>query len=169
LTLFHKVRAPEERVIESDAICRVALADRLTVDVDGRLYACATLAESYQELPSSPLAGRLRTLRMGQVGDPEALRAPEAHLAAVFETGLFHGKRNKHSSLGRCGDCPHLGACTVCPVSIIHQPGNDDPDRIPDFICAFNQAALGWRERFPAEPSASNLLGAAIRNPDALV
>jgi hypothetical protein len=40
----------------------------------------------------------------------------------------------------------------VCPISIGHQPGNTDPDRIPDFQCAYNLVSLEYRERFPVQP-----------------
>lgn len=168
LTLFRKPESPEVRAVETDAVCRVAEADRLTVDADGRLYACATLAESYQALPSSVLFDRLRAVRMGRIQEPGRIGRTEAHLRTVGEAGIFHGKRRKRSSFGRCRDCAHCLDCTVCPVSIAHQPGNEDPDRIPDQACSFNRVALAWRDRFPARPSASDLLAAAIRIPDTL-
>jgi hypothetical protein len=40
----------------------------------------------------------------------------------------------------------------VCPASIVQIRGNTDPDRIPDFCCAFYRSALGARARFPARP-----------------
>ncbi len=49
---------------------------------------------------------------------------------------------------GRCGECPHLGLCAVCPLSTGHIPDNDDPDLIPAFQCAFNRVALDHRARF---------------------
>lgn len=167
LTLFRGAPAAEARPADPDAMCRVAEADRLTVDADGRVYPCATLAESYQELPATALAARLRALRMGRIDDPGLVARMDAHRRAVRATGLFHRKRQKHSSLGRCGDCERRLACAVCPVSIVHLPANGDPDRVPDFLCAFNRVALAWRDRFPARPSPANLLEAAIRLPHA--
>lgn len=69
--------------------------------------------------------------------------------AAVRATGLFHDKRTKFSSYGRCRECRYLETCGFCPVSIGHQPNNDDPDRVPDFLCAFNLVSNKYRERFP--------------------
>jgi uncharacterized protein len=168
LTLFRKAPPAEEELSDPDAVCRVAAGDRLTVDVDGRVYSCAMLVESYQELPSTPLAERLHALRLGQVDDPRLLSQKETHLRAVRDTGLFHDTRRRYSSFGRCGECRYRRDCTVCPVSIVHQPGNSDPDRVPDFICAFNRTALAWRDRFPAQLSGSALLEAAIRIPSAV-
>jgi len=37
-------------------------------------------------------------------------------------------------------------------VAIGHIPGNTDPHRVPDFLCAFNLAANEHRESFPSMP-----------------
>jgi len=43
-------------------------------------------------------------------------------------------------------------------VSIVHQPGNEDPHRIPPFVCAFSRVAARYRRRFPPAPDARRLL-----------
>ena len=91
---------------------------------------------------------------MGDLLDPRLPRRMAAYPAAARAAGIFHDKQDKYSSYGRCGECRYLSTCGVCPVSIGHQPGNDDPDRIPDFQCAYNLVALKYRERFPFQPSA---------------
>jgi sulfatase maturation enzyme AslB (radical SAM superfamily) len=62
---------------------------------------------------------------------------------------IFTGRANKYSSFRRCGDCEHLGSCTICPVSIAHAPDNTDPSRIPDVQCALQLVALEYRKRVP--------------------
>jgi sulfatase maturation enzyme AslB (radical SAM superfamily) len=166
--LFRRPSSPESGADRGDLMCRVAAADRLTVDADGQVYACVTLAESYQELPGTPIFERLKSLRLGKISDPEFERKLAGYGQAARVPGIFHGKERKHSSFGSCRECPYIDSCTVCPVSIAHQPGNTDPDRIPDFACSFNRVALKYRERFPAEPTAENLLAAAVRMPQAV-
>jgi hypothetical protein len=61
---------------------------------------------------------------------------------------IVNGKENKYSSYGTCAECRFLSSCSVCPTSIARIPGNRDPDRVPDFPCAFNLVALEARERF---------------------
>ena len=58
---------------------------------------------------------------------------------------------------GRVYPCP-VDACSPCPLSIGHIPGNSDPRRIPDFVCAFHMLVGEYRERFPREPDAIDFL-----------
>jgi hypothetical protein len=39
----------------------------------------------------------------------------------------------------------------VCPTSIGHIPGNTDPDRVPDNLCAYNLVSLAYKDRFPRQ------------------
>ena len=51
---------------------------RLTVDVDGQVYACPMLAESFQAFPDAPLRQRLIAMRLGDISDaslPARVRA----------------------------------------------------------------------------------------------
>ena len=87
-------------------------------------------------------------MRLGRLGAPDFEKRFADYPEAVRATGLFHDKQSKHSSYGRCGDCRHLAACSVCPMSIGHTPGNEDPNRVPDFACAFNLVSLDARSSF---------------------
>lgn len=120
------------------AMCRAGAADRLTVDVDGRLAGCVLLARSYQRFPEGPLGRRLAGLDPGRLEQPDLAGRLAAHARALRATRLFDGRERKHSSYGSCADCPQRDRCTVCPVSVAHLPGNTDPDRLPDLPCAFN-------------------------------
>ena len=51
-----------------------------------------------------------------------------------------------------------MTTCAICPVSIGHQPGNTDPHRIPDFLCAYNLVSLKYREKFPRQPDVRDIL-----------
>jgi sulfatase maturation enzyme AslB (radical SAM superfamily) len=123
LTLFRKLDGEETPHAADGSMCGVWDRDTTVVDADGREYLCAMFAESYQ--PPPPFL------------DPE----------------IFRHKERKYSSYRRCGDCEYLRECAVCPVSIAHIPGNRDPHRIPDFLCAFNQITLHHRTLFPPQPS----------------
>jgi len=95
---------------------------------------------------------------MGPIGaDNFAARYAEFPEAACG-TGLFHNKRRKYSTYGRCGECPYVGECSICPTSIGHIPGNIDPDRVPDFSCAYNRVSLKYRALFPRQPRPQELL-----------
>jgi hypothetical protein len=43
-------------------------------------------------------------------------------------------------------------------VSIGNIPGNEDPDRVPDFLCAWNLIVNEFRKRFPAQETAEDFL-----------
>jgi sulfatase maturation enzyme AslB (radical SAM superfamily) len=159
LRLFRKQQA-EARAPDNGAMCRVG-GGGITVDVDGEAVGCATFATSYQTLPPL-LAEQLGPLRLGQVTDPELPRrlADLPHRARALS--LFANKAAKRSSLGSCAECRFVQTCSVCPISIGHIPGNGDPDRVPDHVCAFNLLASTWRERFPIQPHPlDELLGRA--------
>lgn len=120
-------------------ICSMQDLNTLTIDADGRAYACAFFARSYQKLPSRFLQDQVRPLDLGAIDAPDfaekCTRLPEV----AARSRIFLDRSKKHSSCGRCSECPYLAGCTVCPVSIGRIPGNKDPDRVPDFLCAFNQ------------------------------
>ena len=81
-----------------------------------------------------------------------------AYPRAARAARIFDDKQDKYSSYARCGECRFLATCAVCPVSIGHQPGNEDPRRIPDFLCAYNLVSLAYRERFPRQADALDVL-----------
>ena len=97
-------------------------------------------------------------MRMGSVHDPRFARRHAAFPEAARQARMFDHKEEKHSSYGRCGDCRYVDQCSLCPGSIAHVPGNKDPDRVPDFCCAFNLIYLKHRERFPGKREPRDLL-----------
>jgi hypothetical protein len=105
-------------------------------------------AESYQTIQEGMLKDCLAPMRLGDIRAASLGRRLEEYPAAARGAGIFSNKQDKYSSYGRCGECRHIEACGVCPVSIGHIPGNTDPHRVPDLQCAFNLAVLTARERF---------------------
>jgi radical SAM protein with 4Fe4S-binding SPASM domain len=157
LSLFKKTVPDDPSPVEDGSLCRATRGSSLTVDVDGQVYSCTTFAGSYQRLPEY-LDRQLSALRLGHISDeglPERLADyPEAARRAP----IFFDKQRKYSAYGRCSECPHSVGCFVCPVSIGHIPGNTDPHRIPGFQCAFNRVVLKYREKFPRQPTAKEIL-----------
>lgn len=139
---------PSRRLV--GAMCNAPTGRTLAVDVDGQVHGCAVFVESYQKVASPFLRGCIAAIRLGDFRE----RGFAARLARYSEltraTGIFHDKRRKASPLGRCAECRFLDACSVCPASIGHIPGNADPRRVPALPCAFNRAVLACRERFIA-------------------
>jgi hypothetical protein len=135
------------------SMCGIGRGETLTVDVDGQIHGCVMFADSYQEFRTAFLRTRLQAMRMGDLRARELPQRLAAYPAAAQAAGIFDAKQDKYSSYGRCGECRYLAECSVCPVSIGHDPGNDDPRRVPDFQCAYNLVSLKHREAFPAQPS----------------
>lgn len=158
VTLFRKLPGRQAERSDGGAICSAGRGDALTVDVNGDLRGCVLFCESYQALPTDFLRQRLAPLGLGNVGEAGFERRLAAYPGIARTGGLFHHKDDKYSNYGRCADCGYVDSCTVCPVSIGHLPGNRDPDRIPDWQCAFNTVAGKWRERFPRLPTAADIL-----------
>ena len=131
-------------------MCGLPAASRVAVDVNGQIYGCATLVESYQEFPSDFLRVRLAPLKMGDLRDPGLHERLAAFPAMTRKARIFHHRERKYSSYGRCRACAYSDACFICPISIGLDPRNTDPHRVPDYFCAFNQVTLKYRNRFPA-------------------
>ncbi len=144
---------------EKDHMCGIALGETLTVDSDGITYGCTTLAQSYQNAGEGSLAGRLGSMCMGHIESSDLEERLIGFTALARSSGLFFEKKGKYSSYRRCRDCEHIDRCTICPVSIAAVPGNDDPDRVPDFNCACNMVALEHRDRFPGRKDPRKVLG----------
>ena len=157
LALFRKSVAREPRRERPLPMCPVADRRHLVVDVDGQVYGCVAFAESYQRFPTPLLQSRLERLRMGPIGAPDLAERLAGYQEAARSTDILTAKEEKYSAHGRCADCTYLESCDICPVSIGHQPGNDDPNRVPDFACAFMRTALESRARFPDQPSLTDL------------
>jgi sulfatase maturation enzyme AslB (radical SAM superfamily) len=135
-------RPPRERPRSEIPMCGVGRSGRIAVDVDGRVVRCVALAGSYQHFSPAMLRDRTAPLSLGSIGAPELEeRSARLHEATAREE-LFSRKEEKYSSYGACRDCVYLSRCRFCPVAIGHLPNNDDPRRVPDFVCAFNLAAL---------------------------
>lgn len=165
ISAFRRGRAAQGPPRRAGAMCGVGRPAALTVDVDGQVYPCTVLARSGQRSTSKLLEQRLGPLCLGRVTS-ERLRDRLARLPEiVLAAEIFDDKEAKHSSHGRCGECPHVELCSVCPVSIGHIPGNADPRRIPDSICAFNLLVGEYRRRFPREPDTIDFLTGADRLP----
>jgi len=158
LLMFRKEQPDSTHRGHGRLICNAPEGRTLTVDVDGQVYGCPTLAESYQTFPDTPLRRHLMAMRLGDIRDPKLSNRLKALPAAAKVAGIFHRKETKYSSYGRCADCRFFGTCLVCPMSVALDPDHADPDRLPDFLCAFNQVMLKYRERFPRQPSAQEIL-----------
>jgi sulfatase maturation enzyme AslB (radical SAM superfamily) len=160
--LFRRTQASSVHEPEGRSMCGVGRGENPAVDVDGQVHGCVMFAESYQTFPTRFLKTRLEAMRMGHLQAPDFSERFAAYPKAARAARIFDDKQDKYSSYGRCGDCRFLSTCAVCPVSIGHQPGNEDPRRIPDFLCAYNLVSLKYRERFPRQPDARDyLLGRA--------
>ena len=125
----------------SPRLCAAGRPDSLTVDVDGQVTGCPLFVQSYQRFPDTPLGQAMGTLQAGRVDDGDLVGRLTACRRRIDATGLFSNRSLKRSSYGRCGTCRYRRDCSLCPVTIVHQPGNADPNRVPDFACAFNRVA----------------------------
>jgi sulfatase maturation enzyme AslB (radical SAM superfamily) len=143
--------------------CSAPTGRVLAVDVDGQVHGCAVFIESYQGFASPFQRVRVDALRMGDFRAREFPQRLAMYPGAARQTGLFHGKRDKYSSYGRCAECRFLDECSVCPASTGNIPGNTDPRRIADFPCAYNLVALKYREKFPAQPTPLDILTGRVR------
>ncbi len=163
---FRKTTDPAPRhAPRGRAMCGVGEGEALAVDVDGQVTGCVTFASSFQRLPSELLSARLDPLRLGDVRDEALPRRLALYPEAARAAGLFYGKHHKRSSYGHCGECRHLDDCSVCPTSIGHIPGNTDPDRVPDNLCAFNLVSLDYKARFPRQPDLIEVLSGHAPEP----
>ena len=163
--LFRRNEEDSQHQPEALSLCGVGRGETPAVDVDGQMHGCLMFADSYQVFPATFLRSRLEAMRMGAVTDPALATRMAAYPAAAAAAGIFHGRQNKYSSYGRCRDCRFMATCAVCPVSIGHQPGNTDPDRIPDFLCAYNLVSLKYREQFPRAPDLADILSGGAKIP----
>lgn len=144
--------AEPRRRVQPHAMCNVESAEELTVDVDGDVYGCAMFAESFQEFPSDFLSSRMSNLRLGELSEPDLSNRMTSYSDVVTQAEIFHNRDEKHSGYAECRSCEFLDHCFVCPVTIGQIPGNTDPHRIPDFLCAFNLVSNRFREKLAGEP-----------------
>ncbi len=145
---FRGGRRPARRPWPLRAMCGVTEGTTPAIGVDGEVYGCGMLMGPLLSGKTPWLARELRRLRIGNLRDPGLSEQLKRFGAKAQASRFLIRKEEKHSSYGRCGACPAIEACAVCPVSIGLQPGNRDPNRIPDFNCAFAQVAWEARQRF---------------------
>jgi sulfatase maturation enzyme AslB (radical SAM superfamily) len=152
LKLFRKSSPGRRTWPDGDWACAAATASNLVVDADGLVYPCALLVRSSQTVARPGLARRLSAMTLGHVSDLDSIVAGLGRLRdAAQAAGIFRAQRGKRSRLGRCATCRHAGTCFVCPIACAKNPESSDPERIPDFQCAFNRVALDYRRRFPRQ------------------
>ncbi len=151
LPVFRKRRSERRPPAPSPWFCGAADGRDLTLDVNGELSGCVLFARSYRRNRATPLGGAIENLRLGSADGENLRTALAGYEDCLKATGLFHNRAAKHSSYGRCATCTYRRECSPCPVSIVNQPGNEDPDRIPDFICAFHRVTAKYRRRFPGQ------------------
>jgi hypothetical protein len=147
-------------------MCGVAEGKHLAVDMNGQVSGCVGFIESYQEVPGPLLDSRLESLHLGHIESPRFRELLARYPEAVRSVDLFAEKEKKYSSYGRCGDCPFLRSCVVCPLSIGHIPGNTDPCRVSDFQCAYNQVSHKYRNMFPRKPDTMDILRGNVMIPE---
>jgi sulfatase maturation enzyme AslB (radical SAM superfamily) len=151
LLVFRKRRSERTLAAPSSWLCGAGNGDSLTLDVNGGLSGCVVFARSYQRFPDTLLGRAMATLQLGPLNRNGLAGALAGYEDVLKATGLFDRRSAKYSSYGRCGTCGYRSTCWPCPVAIVHQPGNADPDRIPDFVCAFNRVTTKYRRRFPVQ------------------
>ena len=140
------------------AMCGVSRGEKPTVDVDGIVHGCATWVDSFQSFSSDFLKDQVEYLELGNLKDPDFQERYRELEGRVKDLDMFNHKQDKYSNYARCGECRFLTTCAVCPTSIGHIPGNTDPNRVPDFKCAYNLVAGSYRELYLEETSARKML-----------
>jgi len=131
-------------------MCNALNGDALVMDLDGQLYTCTLLVESYQKFPPGSLMEQVPALKLGDVRDPKVRMRCAALAESAGVANLLPSLRGSCSSCGNCDECEYSGQCNVCPVSIWQVSSAAGPYRVPDFVCAFNKVTLKYRERFPS-------------------
>jgi sulfatase maturation enzyme AslB (radical SAM superfamily) len=148
VTLFR--RGPGRVVSTGNGqMCGLTRPGTLTVDVDGEVNGCTTLARSYQTLSLPGLKRWVAPLRIGPVDAPDLEARVQSFRSSVERSALFGEREKKHSAHGRCRECRYRGECLICPAAIAR--AGEDPHRVPDYLCAFSRVSLSYRERFPAQ------------------
>lgn len=152
LRMFRSPLRPPTELPLGRSLCGIMRGEKPSVDTDGRVFGCGTVVGSYQEVPSREVRACLECIALGSIDDPQLAGRLAGYRERTRAVGLFDNKQRNRSSYGRCGECERLSQCAICPVSIGYIPDNDDFDRVPDFLCAWNLVSLECRERFRAQP-----------------
>jgi sulfatase maturation enzyme AslB (radical SAM superfamily) len=161
----HGDTADDVHMPRGRAMCGAPNGEVVAVDVDGAAYGCVMFAQSFQKLGSPFLRDQVAPLGLGPLAAPGFSDKLKLYPSSARSSSMFHKKQNKYSSYRKCGDCEFLSECSICPVSIGNIPGNADPDRIPDFMCAWNLVVRECGRRFPAQPTAFDFLVGTERLP----
>ena len=168
LRLFRKGRGQASPRTQRTRMCGVGSVGSLVVDVDGSVYGCVLFARSYQRLDSPALRRWIAPLSGGRFDDHWLARRLRAVRARLRRSALFTCWDQKRSGHGRCAHCPERARCAVCPVSIAHVHGNDDPHRVPDLPCAFFRSAGPHIRHFPVQPTEADRLSGRVNPPEML-
>ncbi len=163
VVIFRRAEEKEPAQEEPDASpegpgCGFPEGATLAVDVDGQVRGCLAVLDSVQNFPPDSLLGRVAGLGPGDVREPCFWERVEAFCRAARQNDLFGHLEDRYSRYGRCRDCSYRDACQTCPVATGYLEGNRDPRRVPALHCAFQKAALSYRERFPVRPAVAHLL-----------
>jgi sulfatase maturation enzyme AslB (radical SAM superfamily) len=159
-------RARGRRVMRKSGsmqMCRATQGRTLAIDPDGEVFACVTLSGTYQRFKSELLRRHAGLMRIGNICSKDFISEQTGFTARANAAPMFCGKEHKFSSYRACSECEYLGRCVLCPVSIGHIPGNRDPDRVPDFCCAFNYLSLKCREQFLNQALFGEPVAVAVR------
>jgi uncharacterized protein len=157
LALFRKKR-PDDVAPPPEWLCLAPQGENLTVDVDGQVYGCVLASSTYQGEARSATRQAADALHVGAGDSADFPDRVSAMAAMAQRAGVFQHAGQRYSSYGRCADCRFVGRCMVCPLAPACDPSCDDPRRVSDFICAFNQVSLAWRDAFPCRPGVLELL-----------
>jgi sulfatase maturation enzyme AslB (radical SAM superfamily) len=160
LTTFRRSRF-DEQPKPAEWLCLAARGGNVIIDVDGRAYGCVLACPSYQQQTPSIMLPVVSALAMGPAASP-ALASRRAAMAdnARAAGALLHPER-RYSSYRRCADCEYFGRCAACPLAPAAEAEWDDPLRVTDFICAFNQVVMAHRDRFPPQVTLADLASRA--------
>jgi sulfatase maturation enzyme AslB (radical SAM superfamily) len=148
LRMFQTPLAEPPAETRGRSLCGIMRGEKPAVDTNGQVFGCGAVAVSFLELPAEPVSTCFEKIRLGHIEDPELPGRLADYRRITRPVGLFDNKQHNWSSYGRCCDCKHLFDCTVCPVSIGYVRDNEDMNRVPDFVCAYNLVSLNYRERF---------------------
>jgi hypothetical protein len=130
-------------------ICGAGVGKGLCVDSNGHGWTCPLFASSLQRLP--PLARPVSdAVDLGDARAPGLWERLSETRQRTRGLRALTRRRDKHSSYGTCRHCEFLEECFICPAAVTHAPGTVDPDRVPDFHCAFNRVTARARREFRA-------------------
>jgi len=143
----------------SDRVMCGVLADGPTVDIDGSLVACGAFAGSVKGRATGLMKEAAEVARMGRPVDGDLDRARFETRRALGGLAAFAHMERKRSGYRACASCPHLEECFVCPAAIARS--GDDPHRVPDIWCAWNQVSLARPAAFATPTSRGRVRGEA--------